>query len=66
MDLRNLNKDELIKKYKTNPMVKGGVLAAFLLIAYIFPTGFNLIFALAGLGLGYLAYNDHVDDKDLQ
>lgn len=62
----NFNKDELIQKYKTNSVVKGGVIAGFLLVAYIFPGGFfNLLFALAGLGLGYFAYNDHVDDQDL-
>jgi len=54
------SKEELIQKYKTNKMVKGGVIGGFLLVAYIFG-GLNLIFAVVGLGLGYLAYNDHVD-----
>ncbi len=54
------SKEELIQKYKTNKMVKGVVIGGFLLVAYIFG-GLNLIFAVAGLGLGYLAYNDHVD-----
>lgn len=59
------NKEELIQKYKTNTMFKSGVIVVFLLIAYIFPGGFfNLLFGLGGLGLGYLAYNDHVDKVD--
>lgn len=59
----NLNKDELIKKYKTNSLVRYGVIAVLLIIAY---NGgfFSLFCAAAGLGLGYLAYNDVVD-KDI-
>ena len=65
MDLKNFDKEEFIQKYKTNSMVKGGVIAGFLLVSWVIGDGFNFIFALAGLGLGYLAYNDHVDDQDL-
>ncbi|MBF0276185.1 MAG: hypothetical protein HQM13_00280 [SAR324 cluster bacterium] len=57
------NKEEILQKYKTNKMVKGGVIGVFLLMAYIFG-GLNLIFAVAGLGLGYLAYNDHVEEVE--
>ncbi|MBF0289377.1 MAG: hypothetical protein HQM14_16290 [SAR324 cluster bacterium] len=57
----NLNKDELLKQYKTNSVYKYGIMGVFLFLAYVLPGGMNLIFAAAGLGLGYLAYNDHVD-----
>ncbi len=60
----NLNKDELLQQYKTNPVYKYGIIGAFLLLAYILPGGMNLIFAVLGLGLGYLAYNDHVDTDE--
>ncbi len=65
MDIMDINKEELIKKYKTNPVIKSGTIIIFLLLAYMLPGGFlNLLFALAGLGLGYLAYNDHVENID--
>ncbi len=65
MDLLDINKEELIKKYKTNLVVKSGTIVIFLLLAYMLPGGFlNFLFALAGLGLGYLAYNDHVENVD--
>ncbi len=62
-DLIKKNKtSELIKLYKTNLVIKSGTFLVFLLLAYMLPGGFlNFLFALAGLGLGYLAYNDHVE-----
>ncbi len=65
MDIQDFNKEELIKKYKTNLVIKSGTIVVFLLLAYMLPGGFlNFLFALAGLGLGYLAYNDHVENVD--
>lgn len=65
MDIQDFNKEELIKKYKTNLVIKSGTIVVFLLLAYMLPGGFlNFLFGLAGLGLGYLAYNDHVENVD--
>ena len=65
MDIMDINKEDLIKKYKTNSIIKSGTIIIFLLLAYVLPGGFlNFLFAIAGLGLGYLAYNDHVENVD--
>ena len=65
MDILDINKEDLIKKYKTNLVIKSGTIIIFLLLAYMLPGGFlNFLFGLAGLGLGYLAYNDHVENVD--
>ena len=60
--IKKNNTSALIKLYKTNLIVKNGTFLVFLLLAYMLPGGFlNFLFALAGLGLGYWAYNDHVE-----
>ena len=64
--LKKINKDNFVKEFKTNKVVRYSVMGGFLAIAYLLPNSFfNLIFALVGLGLGYISFNDHVDDSDL-
>ncbi len=62
--LDKIDKEELIRKYKTNSVIKTIVIVVFVFLAYTFPGGWfsNVIFAVGGLALGYLAYNDHIGD----
>ncbi len=64
-NLSSLGIQGWIDRYKTEKTVKFGVIGALLVVTY-FGILSPFISAIAGLVLGYFAYNDKVDDSCLE
>ena len=59
--------NEFIHQFKSNRIVRYTIIVAFVLFAFVFSgrSYFTTLVGIAGLGLGRLSYNDHIDDFDV-
>ncbi|MGK5093359.1 hypothetical protein WDW89_15285 [Deltaproteobacteria bacterium TL4] len=59
--------EELLFQFKSNKLVRYTVLILFVLLSYVFSGGTFLttLFALIGLFLGRLSYDDYVDGSEV-
>ncbi len=57
--------EEFLVQLKSNRFVRYSTLGGFVLVSYLLGGLLTAVIAGAGLALGRMSYNDHIDDIDL-